>query len=373
MRRRWWLAVLALLAACAPAPPSSTAVPSQVTAAVGWTAAPLPAPDARVLVLLPVGNELLALGSLPGPDGHVPAAWATSDAQSWRALPLTSATGYGAQAELVMAAADGPRVAAYGQAFGGAHSNPRPTLWVGTTAGLVEHEQPFTLLGGEDAIATDAEAARGGTFLLAGAFDGASGRYGAAIWKSADGARWTRDADAPGLASASGEQTFARGATAAVDGFVLLGSSLGAGARTEPLAWTSSDGASWRRIALPSTDSATASAAACDAAGCTVLGNTASADQHVICWTLTGAQPGARADGPGHGLVEVGQALLMAGRVYVVSAVDRVAHLDTVGRDCSGWAPVELPVPSAVAALGPLGTRLVLATTDDAASKLWLR
>ncbi len=379
MRRRWWLAVLALLTACAPA--STTAAPGpagagaaqQATTAAGWTALPLPAPDARVLVLLPVGDELLALGSLPGPDGHVPAAWATSDAHSWRPLPIASATGYGAQAELVMAAADGPRIAAYGQAFGGAHSNPRPTLWAGTAAGLVEHEQPYTLLGGEDAIATDAEAARGGTFLLAGAFDGASGRYGAAVWKSADGARWTRDADAPGLASESGEQTFARGATAASDGFVLLGSSLGAGARTEPVAWTSSDATSWRRVALPSADSATASAAACDAAGCALLGNTAAADQHLTCWTLDGSQPGARVDGPGHGLVEVGQALLVAGRVYVLSAVDRVARLDTVGRNCSGWAPVELPVPSATAALGPLGPRLVLATTDDAASRLWLR
>ncbi len=373
------MAALVLVAACAPAPARNTvpadpqATPGRPPVVAGWTSLTPPAPDARVLAFLPVGGELVALGSVPGPDGRAPAAWATADAHSWRALPLTSATGYGAQAELVMAAADGPRVAAYGQAFGGAHSNPRPTLWAGTAAGLVEHEQPFTLLGGEDAIATDAETAHAGTFLLAGAWDTAGGRYGAAVWTSQDGVRWTRDADAPGLASAPGEQTFARGATAGPDGFLLLGSSLGADARSTPLAWTSPDGQAWRRIPLPSAGSATASGAACDAAGCVVLGATADADQHLTCWTLADGRPGLRADGPGRGLVEVSQALLVGGRAYVVDAVDRLAHVETVGRDCTGWASVPLPVASSGAALAPIGARLVLATTDGAASALWLR
>jgi hypothetical protein len=367
MRRGWFVLVAVLLAAAcsAPAPP--------LAASQGWLEVPSPQVGARVLVMAAPTGGLVAFGSVPGPDRYAPAAWSTADARTWTALPLTPATGYGRQAELTMAAADGARVSAWGQAFGGAHSNPRPTLWNGTAAQLTEHEQSFILFGGEDAIATVAEAASAGTFLLAGAWDGASGRYGAAVWTSPDGEHWTRSADAPGLASGPGEQTFARGAAAGPGGFLLLGSTQLAAGGTLPLAWTPNPDGSWHRIPLPSSGPAVATTAACDAAGCVVVGTTADVEQRPVCWTLTDGVPGARHDGPGTGVLGVTQALLAGGRVYTVSDAGHHARLDVLDRDCTN--PASLPVPAEAdgAALAALGGMLVLSTTTPDGGRMWTR
>jgi len=67
------------------------------------------------------------------------------------------------------------------------------------------------MFGGPHAIATNDAAAVPGTALMVGQWDGPSGRYGAAVWTSADGVTWHRNAEDPALASAPGEQTSAAG------------------------------------------------------------------------------------------------------------------------------------------------------------------
>ena len=367
------LAALLSLAACT----SSVSRPAPTAARTGWHELALPAAGARVMVLTPFAGGVLALGSVPASVGRAPAAWTTTDARSWRRLALHPVTGYGQQAEFVMAGVAGTHIAAYGQAFGGAHSNARPTLWEGGTGGLTEHEQVFTLFGGEHAIATSDEAARPGQVLLAGSWDEAGGGYGAAVWTSPDGAAWTRYTDVPGLASGPGEQTAAYGAAATPSGFLVVGNTQRAGdgtVRTDALTWTSATGRAWTRSRLPSTGPASATRAACDASGCVVAGNTATAEQHVLCWSI---DPSGRAtpasSGPGRGLVQVRQVLAQTDRAYVLSDVDRVIRLDTVARDCTGWRSIPVPERAQDAALMRLGDRLLLATTGSGASRLWLR
>jgi hypothetical protein len=348
----------------------------------GWHELALPARHARLLVLAPLGDRLLVLGSVPGPAGRAPAAWTTSDARAWQRVPLRPATGYGRQAQFVMAGVAGTRISAFGQASGGAHGLPRPTLWTGTAAGLVEHEQPFTMFGGEDAISQNYETAGAPGDLIVGAWDQRDGRYGAATWLSTDGGiTWRRFADAAGLRSAPGEQTNARAAAPLRTGFLVVGEAQRTGRTTQPLIWTSDDPRSWRRIVLPSgaagtRDGATAARVTCPPTGsrCYVIGNTTGPHPRLLCWSVTAhghAQLGS--PGGGGGLVEPAQVVVASGRLAVVVDIDHTARLFGVGTDCAGWRQVRLPVRSQDAAVADLRGRLLLATTDPDGSRLWLR
>lgn len=119
------LCALVLLTACQSAPTR------HLQNSAGWQEIALPSRGARILEITPVDGGVLALGSVPVSGGRAPSAWTTSDAASWHRIDVTPATGYGAQAEFIMGAAVGGKVSAFGQAYGGAHSNPRPTLWSG--------------------------------------------------------------------------------------------------------------------------------------------------------------------------------------------------------------------------------------------------
>ncbi|HEY0807091.1 MAG TPA: hypothetical protein VGD84_18625 [Pseudonocardiaceae bacterium] len=376
---RWtWLVALllgALVAGCTASSATSTVVN-------GWRSVPLPSIDTRVLAIVPYGNGVLVLGSVPGPDGRAPGAWTTTDGTSWHPVPLQPHTFYAGQAELVSVGAAGGRIMALGQAFGGAHSNPRLTVWSGDTAGLVEHEQPFEMFGGPHAIAVNDAAARPGTALLVGQWDGATGRYGATVWTSPDGATWHRNADDPAMASAVGEQTAASGAAAGPRGFLVAGDTLH-GATLAPLAWTSPDGLAWHRVPVPTDTTtsqaggATANRAACDDRGCVIAGIALGDPWHAMCWPVGTASAGITVGtgtlGPSGTLLLVSQALLAGDRAYLALRVDNRARLASTGRDCTGWQDVPLPIGADEVRVGQLAGRLLLATTDQTSSQLWLR
>ncbi|MHA7984354.1 hypothetical protein ACX9R5_00990 [Rathayibacter sp. CAU 1779] len=394
--------------------PSATDARSEAASA-GWTGIPLPATAARILVFLIAGDRMLALGSMPHGSARAPAAWSTTDLEHWTELTVHPVTGYGRLAEFTMGAVDTTdrhgdleRIVAWGQAFGGAHSNPRPTTWTGhpgtqrRPGALTEHEQPFTMFGGEDAITTDAETAYGGTMLLAGSWDSrvtldGPGRYGAAVWLSGSGTTWTRHTDLPGLSANDGEQTSAVGATAGPAGFVLVGASAHygrSGPPSTPLAWFSSDGLAWQRVTLPDAESAVASQVACWSNACAVIGSTLASEQHVICWqTDATGRVTATSNGPGRGLVDVTGVVVAdpasgshaagtnaidashAGteRLWTVADLDHVAQIFTLSSDCSGWTPLPMPAKAATAVVAVFHDRLVLATTGGTASRLWVR
>jgi hypothetical protein len=345
--------------------------------AAGWQAVPLPAPGARVVVIARDGATTYLFGSVPGRTGRAPAAWTTTDARHWNRVALHVSTFYGAQAEFALVGLAGGRISVYGLAYGGAHGLPRPTNWTGAAAGahtrLVDHEPSVEVFGGEHAIAVNGETARPGTDLIVGQWDGPGGRYGAAVWTSPDGVHWTRNASDPALVSAPGEQTAARGTTAAGDGFVVVGDTLRGGGTTA-LSWTSPDGRVWRRTPLPYKGSASAARVGCDGRGCVVVGATIGAQPSLACWTLrAGAAPSAGPPGPNGGLVEPDQVLMRGGEAMAVVAVDSVARLVAVHRDCTGWTPIATPTAAPDAAVGEVGAHLLLATTGKDASQLWLR
>jgi hypothetical protein len=331
-----------------------------------WREVAAPAPGARVLEIVPFGDGVLALGSVPQGNDRAPAAWTTDDGIRWRAVPVRPHSGYAFVAELI-SAGTGDRLLVLGQAFGGAHGNPRMTVWSGDAGGLVEYPQVVEMFGGPHAIAVTGAAALGGTDLLVGGWDGPGGRYGAAVWTSGDGARWQRHSDDPGLTSAPGELTGAADVTVGPPGFVIVGQSLRGGA-TQALQWISRDGITWRRIELPGAD-ALASRVGCDMRGCVVLGQTTGLTPHLRCWTGSDTA----VDGPGATKVDVSQIIVRAGRVLAVVRMNGVVHLTALTTDCTDWHEISLPVRTTGAQVGVLPFGVLMATDDGGSSRLWVR
>ncbi|MTE16878.1 hypothetical protein [Nocardia aurantiaca] len=331
-----------------------------------WRELSLPQRGARILEFAPTPDGVLALGSVPSGDGRAPAAWSSIDGTQWKTVPVRPDSPYGALAELISAGA-GEHTTVLGRAFGGAHSNPRMTIWSGDVHGLTEHAQVMEMFGGPHAIAVTAAAARGGTDLLVGGWDGPSGRYGAAVWTSANGADWQRHADDPALSSAPGEQTGVAGVGTGPAGFVIVGETL-RDSILRPLAWTSPDGIEWQRHELHGSD-AVAARVGCGTT-CTVFGQSIGAAPHVLCWPSTGAEA---VPGPGARTVDVLQVLPTATRVLSLVALDHVVQLVSVGSNCTDWQQISLPAMAPAARMIALPSGLLLATTDADRSRLWLR
>ncbi|WP_067568264.1 hypothetical protein [Nocardia acidivorans] len=356
---RWSLAllsVLALVAGCAGATTGSE-----------WHELSLPARGARVVELVPVRDGVLALGSVPAGEDRAPAAWTTADGSHWRAVTVEPHSPYGELAELISAGV-GDRTVVLGRAFGGSHGNPRMTVWSGDSAKLTEYPQVFELFGGPHAIGVAAAAALGGTDLLIGGWDGADGRYGAAIWVSADGANWQRRVDDPALSSGPGELTGASAITTGPEGFLIVGQTQREGTQL-PLAWTSRDGIGWRRTALPGR-AALATQVGCNADHCTLFGQSTLASPTLLCWPSDTAAP---VPGPAAQTIDMVKVMVQDTRTYAVVRLDGAVHLLSVRPDCTDRQDLPLPVPAAHAQLTELPNGLLLSTIEDTGSRLWLR
>lgn len=349
------VAVLTLVVACADPTTDSP-----------WRNVPLPQPGARILAFAPAPGGVLALGSIPVADARAPAAWSTTDGVHWSTVPVRPETPYGARAELI-SAGTGDHTVVLGRAFGGAHSNPRMSVWSGDAHGLTEHEQVFEMFGGPHAIAVSAAAALGGTDLLVGDWDGPTGRYGAAYWISADGANWQRRADDPALSSAPGEQTGAAAVGIGPPGFVIVGESLRDNV-IRPVEWTSPDGDRWQRHELRGAD-AVAGGVGCTAT-CTILGQSVGADPRLLCWPAPDAEP---ASGPAARNVDVQQVVPTPSRILAVVAFDHLAHLVSLTSNCTDWQQILLPASSGRARVANLPSGLLVAGTDAERTRLWLR
>jgi hypothetical protein len=371
----------------------------------------VPTQGAKVLGFATVGDTVLAVGSVPGPQGRAPGAWSSPSNLNWRNISLDPATGYGQQAELTHLAIAQDAAVVLGTAFGGAHGNARLTTWsasgrgAGVPEALVEHEQPFELLGGPRAMSVVGAAAGSGTSLLVGQWEAPNGRPDAAVWVSTDGIRWTRQDDDPALASAEGEQLRARGVTHATGGFITVGdvSTAATGqVAVAPVVWTSADGHSWRREPMPvlpadsaSTSDTTASRVACDAAGCLALGVTTTyagtytgsnsgGGQQVDCWLKrTGGEfaPPVRG-GPavaGNQLMDMTGLVLDSQQALVTVRVGGQLQLWSVSRNCADWRQRVLPVASRDAAVtvlhdpasGTPTSTVLLSTIEASGSRLW--
>ncbi|MEC3917423.1 hypothetical protein [Nocardia sp. CDC160] len=331
-----------------------------------WRELSPPQHDARILEFAPAAEGILALGSIPAGESRTPAAWTTTDGTHWKSVPVHPESPYAQQAELISAGV-GDRTVVLGQAFGGAHSNPRMTIWSGDAHGLQEYPQAMEMFGGPHAIAVTTAAALRGTDLLIGDWDGPEGRYGAAYWTSPNGGDWQRHAEDPALSSAPGEQTGAAGVTTGPDGFVIVGETLRDNV-LRPLEWTSPDSVTWQRHPLSGTN-AVAARVACGTTSCTVFGQTLGANPHVLCWPTIDSEP---LPGPSAPTVDTLQALPTPTRLLTLTALDHSVALHSVASNCTDWQQIPLPVTAATARMTTLPTGLLLATTDDTHTRLWL-
>ncbi|TDP97195.1 hypothetical protein [Labedaea rhizosphaerae] len=370
MRPRFSACVAALAIALAGC--ESPTTPPPLPKVNGWQEIAPPAAGVRIVALANVGDRLMALGSVPGPDGRAPAAWTTTDGHGWRPVALHPVTGYGEQAEFTRFAVLGDRILVWGMAFGGAHSNPRPTSWAGDAERLTEYEQPMERFGGPHAVGQYDEAGVPGTGVIVGQWDKPHGGYGAAVWTSPDGATWTRGPDDPVLSGAH-EQTSAEGVSAQGNGFLIVGNAIGdTDGVMHATAWSSPDGKHHRRLTVPDAAGAEAVKVACAGTGCAIVGARTKGRRQTVCWPVHGPAIGRPTAGPTGDTLDVLQ-VLVSGKTSVLLRVDGGTRLFALN-GCLDWRADPLPVTTRDARLGvlPGGTEL-LATTDEHGSRLWTR
>jgi hypothetical protein len=234
--------------------PSLSCSATVIAVALALSACSKPAADPWTRLDLPVsgrielhdladcGGRWYAVGATDDTTTTHPAAWTSTDATTWTAVPFRPlpSSYYGPnQVIMSVACADG-QVAMIGALPGGSHGNPRVSTWGLAGGVMAENSAPFETYGGPDAIDVGRIAAGPHGFAIAG--DRVSG---AAAWLSADG-RTYRLVRLPGDA---GNQTMARDAVPLADGrwAFVGGAAVGKSLDERAAVWLTTDGTTWTR------------------------------------------------------------------------------------------------------------------------------
>lgn len=249
------VALAASLAACDGRP----AEPEPVH--VSWTERVLPDPDGppgRTVVrdAVECGDGWWVVGAVfldrPTETRDTrPAAWFSSDGETWTSVPVDARTYWGRRAIINSVACSRDRVAMLGARSGGAHGNPRVTSFHADGDRIVDVRAVFIQYGG--VTATNVNAVSGGPagWLITG-----NRISGPGVWVTDDPREFTRVEAEPGLTDDGDLQSVAQGGGWAGDEWIVVGG----GARTggsldpDPLAWTSPDGLAWTPQQMPATD-----------------------------------------------------------------------------------------------------------------------
>ena len=218
---------------------------------------------------------LLGGATDPAPPQRSPAAWISTDLDDpagFTAIAMYPLPGYGEIAEMFgiagRATTEGlSDIAAIGQAFGGAHGNPRTASWDGSSAGMSEVRTNFELYNGVRQISVRSITELNGTYVIFGSRVNQNGRLGAASWTSAEGDQFVLHDNDPALSSASNEQVQGLALTvgARVEGstgsrrvFIAAGERLwwdpansADTIGTDAAVWRSDDGLAWQRWTPP--------------------------------------------------------------------------------------------------------------------------
>lgn len=284
------LMALTWAAACSPDPgsPPPGASGGERGAAIAWTRVDLPA-GAEPVVTARKGDDLLVAVRRRA-ERVVPGLLVLSGSER-REIPLRPRSPYAFHAVWTSVATDGERILALGSARGGAHSNPRWTVWSGSAAGLVEYPQEFNTFGGQTAGELFSAVITPSGPALLGSWGGRDkSGLDAAVWL-ARGDRWFRQNPA-GTALQSRPELLVGPSfgTVAAAGIVLAGSQvrLGPGVVEQGAAvWRSSAlNEGWSRMALPEPGRrSTAMTVGCVAAKCVVAGQ---ADGRLAVWEVEG-------------------------------------------------------------------------------------
>ena len=352
------VAAVSLLAACT-TPPSGSAACS-----TAWSQ-----------VALPTGitpSSVTASGSVVAVGGSAPAGEAREprlvsiDGATTTEIPLAAKSSYGRLAQLVFLATDGVGIAAVGTATGGAHLNPRWTVWRGTTDLLVEEPQPMETFGGWDAGSLSGLTLDAVGPLLVGSWSTGSGTIAGALWTTS-GATWARDPRGSALAGSAADPALptgiaTRGSQALVSGFV----SDPANGVLHATLWVGDRSNGWHAVALPgaATDSV-ATAVACEGESCWVAGRVGSI---LTLWQVTEATAVQVPDVPQMPVAPASQTPRLAvSQDLLWVGIDGSDQRAAIMRD-GAWAVTESPGRD-ITAVATTGDR-VFAVVDDADSRL---
>jgi hypothetical protein len=351
---------------------------------VAWQEISLPVPAGSEGRLAPrdataCGGRWYVVGAVVGAGGATrPVAWASGDGRSWTSVRLTPRSTYGKVAILYAAGCRDGMLAAIGAQSGGAHGNPRVTQWRLRPDGTLDEVlAAFELYGGPDAVSVGRIAGGPAGWLIAG-----NRVRGAAVWVAGPGATGFRLVDrAAQLASDGPLGTEATDAAAYQGSWVVVGGGHRSGQRGgDPAAWTSADGLSWRRMAVPVTGGdqyrllqrVVATGDGLVAAG--VDGYRFGA------WRLAGGawRQAGQFGAFGNGVGQLVQSLASAGgRVWAAGSDGNEYGLWSSAGD-GAWQQVELPLALAAAgadhalAVAGAGRTLLLTADDGRRGRAWV-
>ncbi|MGV8908665.1 MAG: hypothetical protein ACOH1Y_06745 [Propionicimonas sp.] len=219
------------------------------TATPGWQQVALP-DDFRPASLAAAGDGLL----VGGRGAHGPVLL--------RVTGLTTGTGFALDpndpeaevADLIAVSVEGDLVFAIGRWFGGAHSNPRLTLWDGSDSGnrLTSRPQEFWTFGGHDAgnlLGIELIQGRPTIFGLRSAAKGIEG----VVWTLA-GHTWTKHVDVDPSLVSNPDRVVSFGSLDRLGGrLVVTGDQVGlsGGLDQRPSVWAGAPGGPWTQELLP--------------------------------------------------------------------------------------------------------------------------
>ncbi len=339
--------LLLVLAACGAPPPAETTF-TQVELPSG-------AVPARLAVL---GDDLLVGFERAGEPGLLLHRSDGDDVE----IPVAPATGYGAEALWYSLAVLGEEIVALGGRSGGAHGNPRWSVWRGTVAGIAEEPQSFNTFGGIHAGALIDVAYPTTGPLLVGTWMSANAGSDVAVW-TPTGAEWVRgDSAGTDLESTRTALKYPMAATSRGADVLVAGWQLTDG-RQQPVVWTLNGGTA-RLTPLPDGGAAgTATAVTC-ANGCAVVGRV---DGRLAVWRTEGNAWRRVAEVPDVPVGDTDRPQAPLGDTLVYT--DRgTIHIGTLGGEMR-TARGPTGVVTAVARVGD--TTYVVAGPEDNKPTLW--
>jgi len=347
------------------------------TVAPAWQQVHLP-PDVRPASLAITDDGLLVGGQRAG---H-PILIRLSGITVGREFVLDANEPAAEDAELIAVAADGDEVNAIGRWFGGAHSNPRLTMWDGTASGnlLTSRPQDFWTFGGHDAGNLLGIEHLAGQPVIFGLRSEAAGIEGV-VWTRA-GHTWTKHPDLdPSLLSNPDRVVSFTALDRLDDRLVVAGDEVGlaGGLHQRPSVWVGSPDGPWTQALLPVPDnlppasgqlSRATSLACADGAGCWVAGWVRG---RAAVWSvavgsdgaITPAQPTLLPGTPPSGGDPSALVTLVAGRPLVFTG----AATPDLQLGCpDGWRPLTPPAGTVTLLLASASG--VYAVTGDTLQRL---
>lgn len=294
------------------------------------------------------------------------------DAAGSKRFELDPAEPYAAQATLVVVAGSGSTVDAVGTVVGGAHGNPRWTVWDGTEnpPRLVSRPQGFFTFGGHDAGPLIALLETPSGPVIVGSRTTNTGSR--AVLYVRKGSTWAPTPSPIALASTAEVQLGFSAAATSGDRMFIAGDELllSGGLDQRPAVWTGS-GSEWRLVELPTsgitgTGLARATSVACNETACWLAGWVRG---HPVVWSLDPATGAATllATLPGE-LPAGNDPRALVSVVGGVPVVATNAATPSVQAGCpSGWRA--LATPGRVSALAASGSS-VYAIAGDVLNRL---